>query len=685
MKAPVKKMVCIIMFLAVLVTGVSAFGQDSGVKAQGDNRTLSPYFFVEGGDPKVDRLPLKKTDVKAGINGVIADVVIIQKYVNEGKRPINAKYIFPASTRAAVQGMKMVFGGQVITARIKEKEAAQKEFNAAKAAGKSASLLDQHRPNVFTMNVANIMPGDAVDIELHYTELLVPTEGVYEFVYPTVVGPRYSGQPKEGASAEDTWIENPYFRMGKDAKMPEWNITVDVSAGMKLQDVACPSHETNIEFPSFAKAVVSLKEKETKGGANRDFILKYRLGGNSIQTGLMLHDGGKEKFFLLMVQPPKRVAERDIPPREYIFLVDVSGSMHGYPLDISKEVLRNLIGGLRATDRFNVVLFAGGSRVMSPTSVNASKENITKAVELIDSEQGGGGTELLAALKRALAVPRDESYSRSVIIATDGFIGSERGVFDEIRRNLSRTNFFAFGIGTSVNRHLIEGIAKAGQGEAFIITKAGEAKAQADRFCTYVRSPVLKDVSVSFKGFEAYDVEPGAIPEMFAERPLVLIGKWKGEAKGRIVVTGTGGRGKFKETVEVSGKNEEASTSMSALPYLWARTRIAGLSDFSGEGEDVNRAEITRLGLTYSLLTRYTSFIAVRDVVRNTEGKAEDVKQPLPLPRGVSDLAVGNPCASVPEPEFYLFAILFVAGAGLVCLRRRYAARRAEKEVNVTA
>ena len=600
------------------MTGALCFAQE------GDTKTLSPYFFIEGGDKSLDKLPLKKTDVQVRINEVIADVVIKQKYVNEGKRPINARYVFPASTRAAVQGMKMIVGDKVITARIKEKEAAQKAFAEAKAAGKSASVLHQHRPNVFTMNVANIMAGDTLDIELHYTELLTPTEGIYEFVYPTVVGPRYSGEAKQDASFDDAWIESPYLKKSKEALQPEWNIAVNLSAGMKLHDLACPSHETTVQFPSPSTALISLKDKESRSGGNRDFILKYRLNNNSIQTGLMTYDMGKEKFFLLMVQPPQRTVQKDIPPREYIFLVDVSGSMNGYPLEISKELLKNLIGGLKATDKFNVVLFSGGSQIMSPHSLPASKENIVAALGFINRQQGGGGTEWLAALKNALSIPRDESFSRTVIIATDGFIGAERGVFDTIRRNLSRTNFFGFGIGTSVNRHLMEGIANAGQGEAFIVAKPEEASREAKRFCTYVQSPLLKNVNVQFKEFQAYDVEPKVIPEMFAERPLTLIGKWKGAAKGQIRITGMGGRGEFNQAIQIA--NADPSPSNSALPYLWARTRIAAFSDFSGEGEDANlRDQITRLGLQYSLLTKYTSFIAIHDLVRNPQGNTTDV------------------------------------------------------------
>ncbi len=175
------------------------------------DKTLSPYFFVKG-DPNVDQLPLKDTRVDIAVSGVIADVRVVQTYGNEGTRPINATYVFPASTRAAVYGMRMRIGDEVIVARIKEREQAKEEFETAKKEGKSASLLEQARPNVFTMSLANLMPHEIVEVELRYTELLMPTDGLYEVVYPTVVGPRYAS-PKEDGS-ENKFVETPYIREG---------------------------------------------------------------------------------------------------------------------------------------------------------------------------------------------------------------------------------------------------------------------------------------------------------------------------------------------------------------------------------------------------------------------------------------------------------------------------------------
>jgi Ca-activated chloride channel family protein len=324
--------------------------------------------------------------------------------------------------------------------------------------------------------------------------------------------------------------------------------------------------------------------------------------------------------------------------------------MNGFPLNTAKKLLKTLIGNLKATDKFNVILFAGGSRVLESSSVAATPKNIRRAIRFIEKQRGGGGTELLAALQKGFYLPRAETVSRSMIVVTDGYIGAESDVFEEIQHNLDLTNVFSFGIGSSVNRYLIEGMAQAGGGEAFVVTQRSEAHEVAERFRRYVQSPVLTQIDLEFSGFEAYDIEPQGFADLFAQRPVIVFGKWRDQPRGTIELSGTGGLGVYSRTIEVADvKPLEANR---ALRYLWARNRIARLSDFNfNRGNPENKAEIITLGLTYNLLTAYTSFVAVNEEIRPTQGQSEDVSQPLPLPLNVSNLAVGVSVSTVPEPE----------------------------------
>lgn len=645
---------------AIFSLSVSAQSPEDGPRAE---KTLAPYFFVNG-DPKVDHLPLKDTSVEIAVSGVIADVKVVQTYRNEGSRPINATYVFPASTRAAVYGLRMKIGDDVIYAKIKQREAAKQEFEAAKKEGKSASLLEQDRPNVFSMSLANLIPQEQVEIELRYTELLVPTDGVYEVVFPTVVGPRYSSTPESSAPKEDKWVKSPYLREG-NKPASTLHISTRISAGVPIQDLKCISHQIVPQWQSPAVAQMKLDDADPFQG-NREFVLHYRLAGNQITSGLLLYQGQDENFFLYMAQPPQRVNSDDIPAREYIFVVDVSGSMEGFPLNTSKQLLKDLIGQLRPTDLFNVVLFAGDSSGLAAKSLPANQENVARAIALLEQQRGSGGTELLAAVEQAMKIPRQGSVSRSVVLVTDGYISGEQGVFDYIRQNLNQCNVFAFGIGSSVNRYLIEGVAKAGMGEPFVVTQPSEAPAIAAKFREYIQSPLLTDIQIKSNGFETYDVQPGNLPDLLAQRPVILFGKWRGPITGTIELRGKTGRGDYTASLDVNGIQPDEGNR--ALRYLWARSRIADLSDYGfGEPSDDKVKEITALGLKYNLLTKYTAFIAVREKVTNTGGPADDINQPLPLPVGVSDLAVG----SEPELAWLLAALLLIGMVMILRLRRR--------------
>jgi Ca-activated chloride channel family protein len=631
-------------------------------------RTLSPYFVVEGGDPSLDRLPLKDTQVELKVLGVIADVTVRQVYENRGTRPIHARYVFPASTRAAVYGMTMTVGDRRIVARIKEREQARQQFEQAKREGKSASLLEQSRPNVFSMNVANVMPGDTISVELRYTELLVPTAGTYEVVYPTVVGPRYSSATRSEVEGADRFVQSPYQHQG-EAPRSGLHLSAQLSTGVPVREFSCPSHQVVPQWDGPNRLRLTLDESERFSG-NRDFILRYRLAGEEVSSGLLLYQGPDENFFLLMAQPPQRLRPEEIPPREYVFVLDVSGSMYGFPLDTAKALLTDLVHVLRPTDTFNIVLFASGSRTMEEASVPATPENLARALGFIGPQSGGGGTELLAAMQTSFELPRKPDVSRTIVLITDGYIQAEKDVFDYVRGHLDRGNVFCFGIGSSVNRYLLEGVARAGLGEPFVVTKPEEARPAAARFREYIQSPVLTGIRVTFPGFDVYDVEPARVPDLFASRPVVVFGKWRGPLSGHVEVRGRTGTHAHEATFSVADVGPEDDHR--ALRYLWARRRIADLSDFADRNDESERTAVTQLGLTYNLLTRFTSFIAVHEVVRNEQGGGQDVDQPLPLPQGVSDLAVGQTLTSGAEPELvYVAAALGLLLVAVRLLRGR--------------
>ena len=692
----------ILLLCALLLTGIrpsTAYAAE-GDEAQED-KLLAPYFVIqsEGADISTDYFPLKSTEVTTNINGVIAETYVVQTYENQGDKPINAQYVFPTSSTATVHGMKMEIGNHVVTATIKEKEEAKEEYEEAKEEGKSASLLEQKRPNVFTMDVANIMPGDTARIELHYTELISCREGEYEFIFPTVVGPRYiapqdgSGPvpdtyvpsrdiPEEGGQSDeedadasagndetaDDWAASPYLPEGV-LPNSEYHINVNLSTGVPIADVTCKSHEINVAKETDSLARITLADSEDFAG-NRDFILKYRLTGESVQSGLVLTENDSEKYFFLTVQPPERFTPEDIPPREYIFVLDVSGSMYGYPLDTAKDLIRNLVSGLKETDSFNLVLFSDDTYLLAPKSLAANSKNVQKAIDLIDEQEGGGGTSMLPALTEAISVPMKEDIARSVVIITDGYISNEDDIYDLINQNMDSASFFSFGIGCSVNDYLIKGIAQCGMGESFLVTDSEDADASAERFASYIEAPLLTGITVDYEGFDVYDVATATPSILYAQKPLILFGKWRGEPAGTITVSGKAGGQEYKQEISVADAAVDAENE--SIRYLWARTKLDQLAGYGSiRNDDSVKEEITKLGLDYNMTTPYTSFVAVVEEVRNPDGESEDVKQASPLPLQVSNLAVGGGYTAYSEPGGILLGIILTIVSFYGILRQR--------------
>ncbi len=642
----------------------------------------APYFEVKGMADCADVLPLQSTEVEAKVAGVIADVRVRQVYANRGSTPLEAVYIFPGSTGAAVYRMEMKVGERVIKAKVSPREKARRDYEKAKAEGKRTGLLEQQRPNVFQMNVAQIMPGDIVTIELGYTELTSPEAGEYEFAFPTVVGPRYRHQTEK--SGRDQWVANPYLKPSgsggapgsdePDPATPRFHLHISLDTGLPIRDLSSPSHAVDIRFTDADKATVALKPGAARAD-NRDFVLRYRLADEAIASGLLLSEGAEEKFFTLLVEPPRRVTTAVIPPRDYVFVIDVSGSMHGFPLDTSKQMLSELLGSLRETDTFNIIHFSGSAGVFSQTSLPATAQNIREGTRFVEQFQGGGGTELLPALKAALALPGEENQSRSVVVITDGYVTCEAEAFRLIRQQRNRANLYAFGIGSSVNRHLIEGMARAGGGTPFFILHPSEVSHELEKFKRYVGSPVLTRIELTSKDFEIESVEPAAIPDLLADRPITVMGKWKGDARGELVLTGYTGEGRFERRVAVA--DGRMIPDSNALALLWARTRITHFADLEAfEGDQSASKEILNLGMTYNLLTKYTSFLAVDETPVNPSGDLQSVRQPLPLPQGVSEFAIAasssSPIPSTPEPETWAMLGVLAAIIGFQAwLRRR--------------
>ena len=607
-----KNLLLLVGMLFCAITATAQYNQPISPNT-GEDWSGSPRLLVQNGNAQ--EVELASTTVTGAIVGVIADINVRQVYVNHGTKPIEAVYVFPGSTRAAVYAMTMTVGNHIIRSVIREKEQARREYTAAKSQGRSASLLEMLKPNIFRMNVANVRPGDSIVIDMRYTEAIYLSENVYEFVYPAVVAPRYVGAVQTEVDAALSSKELPTEIPGK------FSISLRLATGVMLKNIYSPSHDLDVDngnvytkknvkmnLVSHCRVGISPKDSLKQ---NRDFVLRYSLSGRAIESGLLLYKGETENYFMLMAQPPRNVEIPSILPREFVFIVDVSGSMNGEPLNIANYLMKNLLTTLRPQDKFNIMTFSGGSDVFANSSVEATKSNVLRGLSFLsNNSQYGGGTELLPALKRALAMPSDENCSRSFVVITDGYVSIEREAFKLVRENLNKANIYAFGIGQSVNRYLMEGLARAGNADPMIITNMNETSTMADKFKQYIEAPVLTNIKIDYGNLDVYDVEPASIPDVTSQRPVIVFGKWRGKPYGTVTLTGTTADSTIDISMNIGALPMIAAHS--ALKYLWARNKIMMIEDGSNQmPTDEERKIITNIGLQYNLLTRYTSFVAI--------------------------------------------------------------------------
>lgn len=586
--------------------------------------------------------PLKHTEVTADISGFVTRVTVTQQFHNPYDTFIEAVYTFPLSDRAAVDAMTMAIGDRVIEGDIKKREEARQIYEHARAAGQTASLLDQERPNIFTQSVANIPPGQNIDITLSYVEYLKYDDGEYEFSFPMTIGPRYMpggltpGGTTEVPDANRVWADVPPEgqRAGHDIAL-----TVNLDAGIPVQNLASELHEVDIARTGAAMARVSLKTR--KEIPNRDFVLRYAVAGKKIEDAVLVHTDDRGGFFTLILQPPARVEPNEVAPKEIIFVIDSSGSMSGFPIEKAKESMRLCIQNLNPNDTFNLVSFAGGLGYAFKESVPNTKANRDHALQYLSNLQGGGGTEMMAAINAALTGQTDERL-RVVCFMTDGFIGNDMAILDAIQQHRQTARVFAFGIGNSVNRFLIEGMAREGRGAMEIVTLESEGEEAAQRFYERVNNPLLTNIQLDFGGLKVSDLHPAPefMPDLFSAQPLIVTGRYDKPGAGNVTIRGNTAAGAYERQIDV--KLPKKARDHDVLAPLWARKEIDMLMARDWQGIQMGnpkpeiKTAVTDLGLEYNLVTQFTSFVAVEKKVVNEGGRQRTIEVPVEMPDGVS-------------------------------------------------
>ena len=644
-----------------LVLGASVFAQEAQKVTEGVLQVTKPDGTALG------VAPLQHTDVKAAISGFLARVTVTQEFANPFGEKIEAVYVFPMSQNAAVDDMTMQVGARAaIKGKILRREEAQQVYETAKRAGQVAGLLDQERPNIFTQSVANILPGEKVTITISYVETLKYEDGTYTFAFPMVVGPRYipgdpTGRQSPGGRLPDTdkvpdasRITPPVATKGMRAGH-DISLAVTLDAGVPLDGMECKSHAIDTNQLGASRAIVKLRNENEI--PNKDFVLKYDVAGRKTADALLTHRDERGGFFTFILQPPDRVEAKDVNPKEIVFVVDTSGSMEGFPLDKAKESMKLALDNLYPSDTFNLITFAGDTNILFDKPVPATKANLAKAQAFLAGRSGGGGTEMMKAIRAALDPSDAQDHVRIVCFMTDGYIGNEGEIISEIQKH-PKARVFSFGIGSSVNRFLLDKMAEEGRGEVEYVSLQDDGSAAAKRFHERVRNPLLTDVQIDWNGLSVADVYPKRLPDLFSAKPVVIYGRYTKSGAGVIRLKGMmAGREVVREIpVELPEVRPEHDT----LATLWARARVDDLTaqDYAGTQNGTAKPEIketiTQLGLEYRLLTQFTSFVAVEELVVTDGGTPRRVDVPVEVPEGVNrEMTVGEESEKQPIEAFW--------------------------------
>lgn len=641
-----------------------------------ESSTTGELHVVVDGQVRVLDFPLERTEVDCNVSGLMSSVVVRQHFQNPYNEPIEAVYVFPLPHEAAVNAMTMNVGKRVVKAVIERREAARQIYEAAKQKGAAAALLEQERPNIFTQSVANIRPREAIVVELTYVEMLVPRDGTTQLVFPTVVGPRYSpagmstGSEIQPASSPglggDPWdqgfdrpvpsplphpmpipfptprvpdadrLEPDY--LPKDVRSShEVDIRVDLDAGFTLGNLKSPSHSIGIQRRGDDRAVVTLRPADRI--PNKDFVLSWETPIRDPEAAVFTSSRKGEGYLSLLLQPEENPLDSEVIPREIFFVLDCSGSMNGEPIAKSKALVRRALSELQPNDTFQISRFSFSASSLAPAPLTNTPENLRRATGYLEGLESEGGTEMLYGIRAALEGQRDPRRLRVVMFLTDGYIGNESEILSEVQRLVGEARIFSFGIGSSVNRHLLEEMSREGRGVCEIVLLNDALDESVHRFAAHIRRPEVTDLAIDWGGLVVEDVIPSRLPDLFEGRPVLVQARTREGGSGRVTIEGRRGGRAWRRTIKVDVPRRDSGNR--ALGTLWARARIGDLErSMLQRTDNTAEDEITNLGLRHELVTQYTSFVAFEETCEVIGGRPKTVRIPVNLPEGVSEEGV---------------------------------------------
>lgn len=597
-------------------------------------------LIAQHGGARID-VPLEHTDVAIKVDGFLAEATVTQRFRNPYPTKIEAVYLFPLPTRAAVSAMQITSGDRVIEGTIQERQKATRIYEAARKQGLIAALLAQERPNLFTQAVANLEPHATVEVTLRYVQRLSYDAGGYEVVFPMVAGPRYV--PAEARAKAEPAAVAPAVLPAGVRSSHDIRLSVDLDAGVAIEGIASSSHQIAIAraTDSRARARVTIRPGDTI--PNKDFVLRYQVAGAAPAFGVLGHRGdpGRPGSFVLVAQPPQATPPAQIAPREIVFVLDTSSSMRGAPLAKAKELIRRVLTDLRPDDTFQIVRFDDRASALGASPIANRPRNLELTLRWLAALDAGGATEMTTGIAAALAVPHDPGRLRIAVFLTDGYVGNEDEILRLVAQHAGEARLFAFGVGSAVNRYLLEEMAAAGRGTAQFVRPDEPTAAVVDAFERRIDAPVLTDITIDWGGLAVEDVVPRAVPDLFAGQPLAVSGHYAHGGKATVTILGkqAGRDVRFEVPVVLP----ERADDHPAIATVWARERISELSRRLVRRADPEiERQIIDLSIENHVLTQLTAFVAVDRSHVTRGGEARRVAVPVEVPDAVAGIGPGG-------------------------------------------
>ncbi len=626
--------------------GIVALVAEAAPVPDGDGKRPHSGLFLRGpgGGTFGAPAPGVKSTVSITVSGVTTRVKLRQIFKNPNAKWVEGVYVFPLSRKAAIDHLLMRIGDREIEGRIDERAAAQKKYDTAKRRGRKASLVEQERANLFTVSVANIPPNGSISIEISYQEPVGVTDGLFSLRFPMVATPRYIPKGKQVAGVGGMgWAANtatvpdaeritPAVRDPAEGLANPVELSVTLDAGMPVDSLRSPYHPVQISETVPARYQVSLKDGAVP--ANRDFVLEWRPVSGPLPKPVVFKEvAGDETYLLAMIMPPPRpkTLETERLPREVIFILDTSGSMHGASIDQAKQALHFALDRLRPDDRFNVIAFASAPTALFATAAMADRQSVATARIFLNSLKADGGTEMRRALELSLDDRIDASRLRQLVLLTDGSVGNEAELFRMIRRGLGDSRLFTVGIGSAPNGHFMGKAAKFGRGSFTFIGKPEEVAKKMNALLAKLSEPVMTDIAVDFPDPANTDAHPNRMPDLYRGAPIVVSARLP-KAEGDLVISGRLAGQPWTTRVSLATAHDGRG-----IAKLWARRKIETVMDGLHEGvsPDTVRRDVLAVALPHQLMSHYTSLVAIdRPVSRPTEASLTRQAVPSNPPAG---------------------------------------------------